>query len=272
MDRRLTPATDRMAHCSLIGQIKGRAFTEGEVRSVAEPLVDLLSARGGPRDRQLWLGDGFTVIDRDQGHAFGFAAKDGYCGWLPEAALGPPTTPTHWIASAASQLYDGPKVQARDIAALPMGAKMTVTGTTGAFAETPLGFVPMVHVRPLGDWNDDPVTVAEMFLGTPYLWGGNSHAGLDCSGLVQGAYLACGRSCPADSDLQRTLGQPLETGAPVQRGDLLFWKGHVAMVTGPDRLIHANAHSMTVAHEPAEACISRIAAQGGGPVMHRARP
>jgi cell wall-associated NlpC family hydrolase len=272
MDRRLTPATDRMAHRSLIGRIEGRAFTEGEALSVILPLVDLLSAPRGARDRQLWLGDGFTVIDRDKGHAFGFAAKDGYCGWLPEAALGPPTTPTHWVANVASHLYHGAKVQARDLASLPMGAWVTVTGTTGAFAETSLGYVPMAHLHPIGHWHSDPVAVAEMFLGTPYLWGGNSHAGLDCSGLVQAACLACGRPCPADSDLQQALGLPLGTDAPLQRGDLLFWKGHVAMVTGPDRLIHANAHSMTVAHEPITACIARIAAQGGGPVTCRKRP
>lgn len=272
MDRRLTPATDRMAHHSLIGRIEGRTFIEGEALSVTLPMVDLLSAPGGPRDRQLWLGDGFTVIDRERGHAFGMAAKDGYCGWLPEAALAPATQPTHWVANVASHLYDAPKVQARDRAALPMGAKVTVTGATNAFAETPHGFVPLVHLLTMGQWRDDPATVAEMFLGTPYLWGGNSRAGLDCSGLVQGAHLACGRACPADSDLQLAMGQPLEPDTPLQRGDLVFWKGHVAMVTSPDRLIHANAHSMSVAHEPIAACIDRIAGQGGGPVLHRARP
>ena len=240
--------------------------------AVMLPLAELLAAPGGARDRQLWLGDRFTVIDRDRGHAFGIATKDGYCGWLSESALGPPTIPTHWIASPASHLYDDAKVQARDTARLPMGARLAVTGTTGAFAETPHGFVPQVHLRALGKWHDDPVAVAEMFLGTPYLWGGNSHAGLDCSGLVQGAWLACGRACPADSDLQRAIGRPLPTDTPLQRGDLVFWKGHVAMVTGPDRLIHANAYSMTVAHESVGACIARIAVQGGGPVIHRARP
>ncbi len=271
MDRRLTPATDRMAHHSLIGQIEGRTFTDGEVMAVAVPLVDLLRLPGGARDRQLWLGGAFTVIDRDQGHCFGFAAKDGYCGWLPEAALGPLTTPTHWVASVASHLYSGPKVQARELAALPMGARVTVAGATDRFGETPHGHVPMAHLREIGQWHGDPVAVAELFLGTPYLWGGNGHAGLDCSGLVQVAHLACGRSCPADSDLQQAIGHPLDADAPLRRGDLLFWKGHVALVTGPDRLIHANAHSMTVAHEPTAACIARIASQGGGPVTQRRR-
>jgi cell wall-associated NlpC family hydrolase len=272
VDRRLTPATDRMAHQSLIGRIEGRTFTHGEVRSVAAPLVDLLASPGGPRERQLWLGDGFTVIDRDRGHAFGFAAKDGYCGWLPDDALGPASAFTHWVASAGSHVYDAPKVQARDLAALPMGARLTVTGQTGAFAETALGHVPSVHLHQMDRMHDDPVAVAEMFLGTPYLWGGNSRAGLDCSGLVQVAFLACGRPCPADSDLQQALGRPLDQHEPLRRGDLLFWKGHVAMVVDTQRLIHANAHSMSVSHERIVPCIARIASQGGGPVIRRNRP
>lgn len=272
MDRRLTPATDRMAHRSLIGRIEGRAFTEGEVLSVTLPLVDLLAAPDANRDRQMWLGDGFTAIDRKHGHAFGFAHKDGYCGWLPEAALGTLIAPTHWVAATGSHLYDGPRVQARDIAALPMGARLAVTGQQAGFYETRAGFVPAAHVRALGEWFTDPVAVAEMYLGTPYLWGGNSRAGLDCSGLVQVAHLACGRACPADSDLQQSLGDPLTPTDHLQRGDLLFWQGHVAMIVDDRRLIHANAHSMNVAYELTNACIARIAAQGGGPVIQRRRP
>ncbi len=272
MDKRLTPATDRMAHYSLIGRIEGRAFTEGEVLAVAEPLVDLLAQPGGARERQLWLGDGFTVIDRARGHAFGFATKDGYCGWLPELALGQASLATHWVASTGSHLYDAPKVQARDQAALPMGARLRVTGQTGSFAETSLGYVPMVHLHRMGQMHGDPVTVAEMFLGAPYLWGGNSRAGLDCSGLVQLAFLACGRDCPADSDLQQALGLPIDQDERLQRGDLMFWKGHVALVVDSRRLIHANAHAMAVTHEQIAPCIARIAGHSGGEVLQRKRP
>ena len=198
MDRRRTPATDRMAHHSLIGRIEGRRFTEGEALSVILPLVDLLAAPGGARDRQLWLGEGFTVIDRRDGHAFGMADKDGYCGWVPEAATGILPAPTHWVASPASQLYDGPRVQARDLARLPMGARVTVTGGSGSFAETPGGFVPLAHLRVLGDWLDDPVAVAEMFLGTPYLWVATAMRGWTAPGWCRG------RTWPAGSPARRT--------------------------------------------------------------------
>ena len=271
-DRRLTPFSGRIALAALRGEIAAEAFTEGEAAAIATPLADLLTQPGGARDRQLLMGDAVTVIDRRDGHAFVQAEKDGYCGWLAEAALGPPITPSHWVAARASHLYIAPKVQAPDIAALPFGARLTVTATSGSFAQVTGGFVPLAHLRAMGDRPTDPVGVAESFLGAPYLWGGNSAAGLDCSGLVQSAFLACGLPCPGDSDLQQSVGQPLPKSAPHRRGDLIFWKGHVALVSDPQTLIHANGHSMTVTYEPITACIQRIESQGGGPVTARRRP
>ncbi len=269
----MTPATARVAHDSLRGMLDAPRFTEGTLRHLARPLTDLLKHPGGPRDRQLLLGDAFTVIDRDKGHSFGFAAKDGYCGWLPDAALADSPAPTHWIATPGTHLYPEPRVQAPEIAALSLGARVHVTQLAEKWAETPVGFVPAPHLRALGDWACDPVSVAETLLGTPYLWGGNSRAGLDCSGLVQLGYHACGLPCPGDSDLQQSLGQPVPDSDPGhRRGDLMFWRGHVALVTDPATILHANGQTMSVAHEPIAAAIIRIAAQGGGPVIHHRRP
>jgi hypothetical protein len=277
MDRRTTPANGRAALSHLQGQVQADRFTEGAPARVARPLVDLLARPQGARDRQLLLGDAVTVIDRDQGHAFVQAAKDGYCGWLAEDALtGEGPEPSHWVAAPASHLYSAPSVQAPEIACLTLGARLAVLeqglGKEGRFLRTPQGFVPAAHLRPLGAWLADPVAVAELFLGTAYLWGGNSRSGIDCSGLAQAAFLACGRPCPGDADLQQALGAPLPEGAPLHRGDLLFWKGHIALVVDAERLIHANGHTMSVAYEGTEACIARILAQNGGPVTLRTRP
>ena len=118
----------------------------------------------------------------------------------------------------------------------------------------------------------DPVAVAELFLGTHYLWGGNSRFGVDCSGLVQAGLLACGIACPGDSgDQERALGEDLPEDTPAKRGDLLFWKGHVAWVAGENLLLHANAYHMAVAFEPMDKAIARIISQGDGPVTSHKR-
>jgi cell wall-associated NlpC family hydrolase len=267
-DWRQTPATARVAHVSLRGQVQAAAYAEGEVLEVAVPVADLARVPAGARERQVILGDSFLVIDRDGGWCFGQAAKDGYCGWVPAFALAPPSGPTHRVASPGTHLYPEPRVQARATGSLTLGARLRVDAVQGAFAVTPRGCVPLCHLAPVGTVEADPVAVAERFLHVPYLWGGNTRDGLDCSGLVQAALLACGIACPGDSDLQQALGVAAE--GPPRRGDLLFWKGHVALVADAATILHANGHHMAVAFEGLTAATDRIAAAGGGPVTaHR---
>ncbi|MEZ5777491.1 MAG: NlpC/P60 family protein [Paracoccaceae bacterium] len=267
-DRRITPANGRVAHVSLRGQVEADRFVGGDWTRVAAPLVDLLARPDGPRDRQVLMGERVLVIDRHQGMAFVQAEKDGYCGYLPEGALGADRQATHWVSAPATHLYREPSLKKPDAAALSFGARLTIAAEHPRFLETADGyFVPRPHLRTIGDWATDPAAVAESFLGTPYLWGGNSRAGIDCSGLVQAALTACGRACPGDSDMQETeVGERLAANSGWQRGDLFFWKGHVAMAVSPDRLIHANGFHMAVGYEMIADAIARIAAQGEGPV------
>ncbi|OYX44916.1 MAG: NLP/P60 hydrolase [Rhodobacterales bacterium 32-67-9] len=267
-DRRLTPANGRVAHVSLKGQVVAERFTEGDPARIAVPLADLLAAPGGRRDRQVLMGEGVLVLDRHAGFAFVQAEKDGYCGYLAEAALGPDRAATHWVSAPATHLYRAPDLKTPEVALLTMGARLTIAAEHPRFLETADGlFVPRPHLARIGDWTKDPAGVAERFFGTPYLWGGNSRSGIDCSGLVQAALTACGIACPGDSDLQeRALGVALPAGAAYQRGDLFFWKGHVAMAVGPDRLIHANGFHMAVGYEGIADAIARIEGRGEGSV------
>ena len=270
-DPRITPANTRAALESLRGTVDAPLYTKGEPAQLIHPLTDLLASPNGKRERQLLLGDGFTVIDRHEGFAFGQSTKDGFCGYLPDSALGPAETPTHWVAAPMTTLYPEASIKARETGALTLGARLTALGEVGKFTQTTRGYVPTLHLKPIGDWHKDPVAIAQTYLGTPYLWGGNSRAGLDCSGLVQACLLSCGHPCPGDADLQQALGKPIAEKAALKRGDLLFWNGHVALCMNADFMIHATAAFMAVVMENTRSAIKRITDQGGGPVIARRR-
>ena len=272
-DPRTTAANDRVAHVSVAADFPDREPVEGDLRAVAVPLADLRRRPEGPRDRQAAMGEGFHALEDRDGWTFGTLARDGYAGWVQTAKLGAPVATNHFVAVRGTHLYPAPDVKREAVAALSFGARFRIVSETDRFMETSGGaFLPKPHLRPIERPFRNPVTVAQMFFGTPYLWGGNSGTGLDCSGLVQAALQAAGVPCPGDSDLQEAaLGEALAPGVPPARGDLYFWKGHVAMAVDHETLIHANAHHMAVAYEPIAAAIARIAAQGGGPVTSRRR-
>jgi cell wall-associated NlpC family hydrolase len=272
-DPRITPANDRVAHVSVADRFPDREPVEGSRRAVAVPLVDLRRSPEGARDRQAAMGEGFLALEDRDGWTFGTLMRDGYAGWVQTVKLGPPVEATHVVAVRGTHLYPAPDIKREPVAALTFGARFRIVAEDDRFTKTSAGaFLPRAHLRAIGQPLPDPVAVARLFEGTPYLWGGNSVSGIDCSGLVQAALLATGLPCPGDSDLQEAaLGHLLDAGAPALRGDLYFWKGHVAMALDGDTLIHANAHHMAVAQEPIAEAIARIAAQGGGPVTARRR-
>jgi len=273
MDRRLTPWNGRVAAARLKGKVEADSFIEGWPRRVAQPVADLLGEPDGPRVRQLLLGAAVTVFEDRQGWAFVQAAKDGYVGYVNSAALGDARAPTHWVAVPAGHVYADPDIKSKTLGALVFGNAVTCVAHMPKFYETSDGgFICKPHLWPIDKRFSDPVTVAQLHFGVPYLWGGNSTRGIDCSGLVQAALLACGIACPGDSDLQeQAVGRNLAPETAQRRGDLLFWKGHVAMAVDGETLIHANAHRMAVAYEPADKAIARIQAQGDGPVTSRRR-
>ena len=260
-DPRLTPFSGRVALDVMRPLPDGAQFTTGTPLRAGGAVADLLRTPGGPRDRQVLRGAGLTMIDQRDGYSFVQLHADGYCGWLRDTALAPDHPVTHRVRSCATHLYSRPDLKSPETGALSMNAQLLITDQDGAFLRASCGgWVPVQHLATLDHPESDPVTVAQMLLGTPYLWGGNSSGGIDCSGLVQVAFHACGLPCPADSDLQATaFGPALPDGTSAQRGDLLFWRGHVALVSDAETVLHANAHTMSVAYEGRCAALDRIA-------------
>jgi len=224
-----------------------------------------------PLETEALHGERVIVYDEQAGWAWAQLERDQYVGYLPTAALGAPSAPTHRVAALRTHAYPGPANKLPPRMALSLGAQLRVVGREGDFAVSREGhYVWARHLAEVDAREPDAVAVAELFLEAPYLWGGRTSEGIDCSGLVQTALIAAGIASPRDSDMQEAaLGEPIaidDPKAPLARGDLLFWKGHVGIMRDPVTLLHANGwHMKTVCEPLAQAC-DRIAANGGGQV------
>ena len=275
-DPRMTPANGHAAAHELRGVVEATRYVKGTVRTVQQPLVNLSDAPRGERASQLLFGEAFRVIDERDGFAFGQSLRDGYCGYVIAGALMRQEAATHWVAAPATHLYPKARLKAPPEVAIFFGSHVRVTSDMGDFQKISTGhYIPTGHLQRLRARFSDPVGVADMFLGTPYLWGGSSRWGIDCSGLVQAALVACGLDCPRDSDQQRGLGRELHPEEPLRRGDLVFWNGHVGIMSDAATLLHANAHHMAVAYESLAQAQARIAAgangAGSGEIVMRRR-
>jgi cell wall-associated NlpC family hydrolase len=269
-DPRLTPARGDIAAKYLEGRIAAARFVTGEefeVTGAIAPLHEKPSSDAAIMTQAL-KGERVTVYDRNgEGWAWGQLVGDGYVGWLADSALARPTaTPTHKVTALSTFAFPGPSIRLLPVEALPMGARVSVVREDAPFAVTREGrYLPLQHLARIDTFAADFVAVAERFVGTPYLWGGKSSFGIDCSGLVQVSLNAAGTGCPRDSDMQQdALGRALDGGEAkkLQRGDLIFWDGHVAIARDADSIVHANAHHMAAAIENTRAAIARIRAAG----------
>ncbi len=267
LDPRINPFRPEIAATYLRGQVEAARFVEGVRHEVIEPIAALhrTPSHEARLDSQALMGERVIVYETtEEGWAWGQLETDGYVGWLSANALGNPgRAATHKVAVPRTLAFPGPDIKLAPAAALPMGAAVVIVRQDEQFAVSANGWhLPVVHLAPIKARRPDFVTVAEAFLHTPYLWGGKTSLGLDCSGLVQVALQAAGIACPRDSDMQELSLGKLSSLGELRRGDLIFWKGHVAIARDGETLLHANAHHMMATIEPAETAVARIGAAG----------
>jgi cell wall-associated NlpC family hydrolase len=252
-----------LAADALRGQVEAVRFVKGERRQVG---VSSLPLRREPRfdsllETEALLGETVTLYDEREGWAWVQLDRDSYVGYMPSDGLRHKiVAPTHRITSLRTYLYPEPDGKTPPLALLSLNALITVAKPGGKFLELAGGgHVFAGHAAPLDIFARDFVAVAESFIGTPYLWGGRTSIGLDCSALVQLALEAAGCSSPRDADMQEAeLGRPLRKGERLHRGDLVFWDGHVGIMASGKDLLHANAFHMAVEREPFATAKRRI--------------
>jgi cell wall-associated NlpC family hydrolase len=278
-DTRLHAFRPDLADIRLRGEVDAARFVEGREARIGVAVADLHEA---PRpdaglSTQALHGDDVRVFDIAEGWAWIQIERDGYVGYVADTALTQRNlAPTHVVTAPRTFLYPGPDLKLPATGALSMGSRVAVAGNTETrgtrYALLASGeAIIEKHLAPLSWRADDFVEVAETLVNTPYLWAGASGFGIDCSGLVQLSMRLAGRDVLRDSDMQAaSIGEPVERGAGLRRGDLVFWKGHAAIMTGADAIVHANGHTMTVAHEGLDEAIDRVAyLYGSGPTGFR---
>ncbi len=275
-DPRVTLARGGAAAAELEGVVRASAYLEPRARRIARPSANMVDKADGASELldQALYGEGIDVLAEEAGFAFCRSRRNGHVGFIAADALGDPgPAPTHRVSATAAFGYAERDFKARAIGPFGLNALVCVVETDGRYVRDDRGvWFTAGHLAPIGVFERDPAAVAERFLGTPYLWGGRDGSGLDCSGLVLQALLACGIGAPRDSDMQMALGAPADPAA-LRRKDLVFWKGHVGMMLDPDILLHANTHHMAVAAEPLAEAVTRIGeATSGQPIAYRRLP
>ena len=269
------PARPDLAAAHLRGTVDADRFVEGIPMRVRVPVAPLRREPrpDAPLDTEALFGEAVIVYDTDgEGWSWVQLADDSYVGYMSSEALGPnSTTPTHRIDALRTFVYPGPSIKEPPLMALSLGSAVAAIGEDGKFLKTEAGYVFAMHAKPCEDTERDYAGTAERYVGIPYLWGGKSSLGIDCSGLVQTALKAAGLPCPRDTSMQVN-----ELGAPVpfddrltglQRGDFVFWKGHVGIMLDAETLVHANGHFMEVVSEPLRMARGRTLAKGSGPIV-----
>lgn len=259
-DKRVTPARADLAAAHLKGQVDAPRFVEGEAYGIQRGRVSLHKGPGTNTEQvsELLFGEVFTVYDLSPGAVWGQAKNDGYVGYLDESAIGPVIEPNACVTALMAPVFFDPNIKAPVVDFLPLNSVVEHDEFSDEYVKLVNGgrFLHRRHLTP--ETEKDYVAVAERFLGVPYVWGGKTFAGLDCSGLIQTALQAIGKTAPRDTDMmEKALGEVVE-GTDLRRGDLVFWKGHMGVMLDAEKLLHANAFHMQVAVEPLKEAIARI--------------
>lgn len=274
LDPRIHAYRADLADERLVHQVEAERYIPGDEAHVHRDSVPLFSQPtfDGELQTEALFGEAVRIFEIRDGWAWGQILTDDYVGYLPLEGLSPgQLKPTHHVSNLRTFIYEEANLKSPPIALVSMMSPVAVIGQEGEFSElADKGYIYSSHLAPVSSFDDDFVAVAERFVGTPYLWGGRTSLGLDCSALIQIALQATGEFSRRDSDLQAaSLGDLLADSSDIsqlKRGDLVFWKGHIGVMINEADLLHSNAHHMAVEIEPLAPAVERIRSNGGGEI------
>jgi cell wall-associated NlpC family hydrolase len=266
LEKRLNAFRNDLADIRLKGQVEAKVFREGVLMQMVKSIATLHRAPSfeGAQETQVLFGEIVRVFDEDAGWAWVQLERDSYVGYVRREFLQTKAhSATHFVSELSTQIYQSPSIKVQPVSFLPLNSEVSVTALNGDFAELAGGgFVFARHLSTLSQRSTDFVSIAERFLHAPYYWGGKSAEGIDCSGLVQCALHACGQHSPRDADMQeKDLGATTDR-ENLNRGDLIFWAGHVGIMQDHENLLHASGHQMLVVSEKLSIVEARTLAKG----------
>ena len=275
-DPRTCLARPGLADLRLEGQVRAERFEAVRPMRCITPCTPIQDAPDAAAEQQdqLLFGEGFDVLVQQDGWSWGQALRDGYVGYVRAELLAPREgPPTHRVKALRTGGFSRPDLKSAPVGFFSVNALVRAGRSENGFIEAgEAGWIHAPHLAPIAEFEQDYVAVASRFLGAPYLWGGRDSLGLDCSGLIQQAFYACGRACPRDTDQQMAAFDKPAPLSELSRGDLVFWRGHVGVMLDGLTVLHANAFHMAVAIEPLAAAVTRIKAAGSGELMALRRP
>lgn len=274
-DKRTTPIRGDLADIKLAGKLFAPHYAVPMIRTGIAPVTEIHAEphMTSMPVSSLMHGEEFAVLDVAGEWAWGYCLHDDYLGYLRFADLGDDFTATHMVSAPATLLVATPSIKAPVLARYPMGAQIVCgeASKCGRFLACEGGWIPIVHLAEPGQVEGSPADLAEKLVGVPYSWGGRSGNALDCSGLVQLVFGLKGIKAPRDADMQQAgFGEELSEDEALQRGDLVFFPGHVGIMADESNLIHSNGAAMAVSIEPLEAATARFA-EHAKPVLARKR-
>ncbi len=260
-DQRICPIRKGLASADYYGLIKNCKFVKGSIYTVHSTYSPLYFEKKQKNlTSQLLFGEYFRVFDVNDGVAWGQSLRDNYVGYTSIQNLRKRKIISNYkVQSLRTFIYGGPSIKVDPLNYLSFNSLVNVTKKKRNFSFIPsVGWCISKDLSKINNIKFSLYDISLQYLQTPYLWGGRDSMGLDCSGLIQNLYQMIGINLPRDTDLQAAYFSKYVDESKIKLGDLIFWRGHVAMVLDKKNIIHANAYHMKTQIEPLKSAKKRI--------------